>query len=86
MRSLMEWDGAKVEGQILTINRAQCSISGDELFAFVRTLLEQEVELNNLRRSYGGRNPPVSPRVTVKVVQDGSRSPQTNAQQKEKNW
>ena len=53
MQTLLGLDGAKFEGRVVKIQRAEYSMTGDELFAFVRRLLETDEELASLRRSYG---------------------------------
>ena len=53
MQTMLGLDGAKFEGRVVKIQRAEYSMTGDELFAFVRRLLETDEELASLRRSYG---------------------------------
>ena len=81
VRALLALDGSKIDGQIVPISRAQYSMTGDDLIAFVRQLLEQEEEMNLLRRSYGcGESTPR----TIKVVQ-GETPSSPVAKKKENN-
>ena len=83
VQALLALDGLKIDDQIVAISHAQYSMSGDELFQFVRRLLKTEEEMNLLRRSYGcGDSTPRS----VKVVQsENPRSPSTQQKQAQNN-
>ena len=81
VRSLLDLDGSKLDGHIVRVQRAEYSMSGDEIFAFVRRLLEQDEELRILRRSYGG--PPDSPREVRAVQTDHAVTQDKNSQQAE---
>ena len=50
---LLELDNSKIDRHIIRVQRAEYSMGGDELFGFVRRLLEADEELNTLRKMYG---------------------------------
>ena len=83
VNALMEWDGSNIHGRVITVSRAQYSMTGDDLFAFVRRLLEEEEELRNLQRAYGAGGS--TPRANVKAVHDQSPSPGKKVQTQGKN-
>jgi len=53
VRKLLELDGGKIGQQVLRVQRAEYSMTGDEMLTYVRRLLETGDELDSLRRSYG---------------------------------
>ena len=67
VQSLMGLDGSKIDRHVLKVQRAEYSMTGDEIFSLVRGLLESEEELHMLRRSCG--NPDPLPRSEVFAVQ-----------------
>jgi hypothetical protein len=52
VRELLEIDGSKLSGQVIRVQRAAYSMSGDEIFAFVRRHLEQDEELRSMQADY----------------------------------
>ena len=74
MSQLLACDGAKVEGKVVKIQRAEYSMSGDDMLAFVRRHLEEAEELDIMRRSYGGIDPPPPPPRSVRQVQSEKNS------------
>ena len=51
-RILLENDGSKVEGRVIKIQKAEYSMTGDDIFRFVQRLLETEDDLRSLRKAY----------------------------------
>ena len=84
IRTLIGLDGSKLDGHVIKVQRAEYSMSGDEIFAYVRRLLDQEEELRLLRRSYGCLDDP--PReVQVAPIQQKSEVRQEGEKRSEKN-
>ena len=84
IRTLIGLDGSKLDGHVIKVQRAEYSMSGDEIFAYVRRLLDQEEELRLLRRSYGCLDDP--PReVQVAPIQQKSEVRQEGEKKSEKN-
>lgn len=71
MQSLLDLEGCKLDGGVIRVQRAEYSMSGDDIFAFVKQLLETEEELESLRRSYDMHVQ--SPRSSVHAVQIESK-------------
>ena len=80
--ALLEWDGSNFQKQVISVTRVRYAMSGDDLFAYVRRLLEEEDELRLLQRAYGVGDS--TPRANVKVVQDQNLSPKKKVQGQEK--
>lgn len=66
VQALLALDGCKIDRSILKVQRAEYSMTGDDIFQFVRRLLETDEELEVLRRSYGCEVPPSQ---SVRAVQ-----------------
>ena len=79
VRGLMDLDGSKIDRHVLKVQRAEYNMSGDEIFAFMRRLLETDEELLVLRRSYGCADPPT--RREVHAVQLEPKVEKTSAQE-----
>ena len=69
MKHLLDMDGSLMDGHIVRIQRADYSMPGDDIFAFVKRLLEEDEELHRLRRFYGCGEDPLAPRGGVRAVQ-----------------
>ena len=69
LTALLDLDGCKLDGGVLRVQRAEYSMSGDDMLQFVKQLLETDDELSTLRRSYD--MPPLEKRVNA--VQGESR-------------
>ena len=80
VNNLLEWDSADLiingQKQTLSVTMVRYAMSGDELFAFVRRLLEEEDELRLLQRAYGVVGGTPTPRATTKAVYDQSPAPE----------
>ena len=69
MHELYKWDGASMDGHPLRVQRADYFMSGDDIFAFVRQMLQEDEDLRALRIAMGQpADPPRSPR-EVRAVQ-----------------
>ena len=77
VRQLLDLDGAKFDGQPIKIQRAEYSMSGDDMLSWVGKLLESQEELETLRRTYGCDSPPRSREEEglIRVVGDSKPSP-----------
>ena len=77
VRLLTGLDGSKIDRHVLKIQRAEYNMSGDEMFAFIRRLLETDDELQVLRRSYGCVDRPAQKEVHVVQAQDNGSKKET---------
>ena len=57
-RNLLALDGLQIDDHYISITKADYNMSGDEILAYVKGLLEQEDELRLLQKSYGGGGDP----------------------------
>ena len=67
-RRLMDYDRGEVDRATMTVSPEQYAMSGDDLLAYIHRLLEQDEELDQMRRTYC--HGVGTPRAGVRAVQD----------------
>lgn len=73
MAALLDLDGSQLDGGVLRVQRAEYSMTGDDMFQYVKQLLETDDELVSLRRAYEIKVP--SPRVNAVQADPRPSSP-----------